>query len=58
MVQEVLKGSPQTYTLVVIRRLWRRPSTINPNGEVRKLSARIPEKVAQELEREAARSEK
>jgi hypothetical protein len=32
-----------------------RPRVINPKGEVRKLSAVVPEKVAQELEREAAR---
>ena len=30
-----------------------RPRTINPKGDVRKLTARIPEKVARELEREA-----
>lgn len=30
-----------------------RPRTINPKGDVRKLTARIPEKVALELEREA-----
>ena len=30
-----------------------RPRTINPNGDVRKLTARIPEKVALELERES-----
>ena len=30
-----------------------RPRTINPKGDVRKLTARIPEKVAFELEREA-----
>ena len=32
------------------------PRVIDPNGEVGKLSAVVPEKVAQELEREAARS--
>ena len=32
-----------------------RPRVINPKGEVRKLSAVVPEKVAQELEREAAK---
>ena len=30
-----------------------RPRVINPKGDVRKLSAVVPEKVAQELEREA-----
>jgi hypothetical protein len=44
-----------TYTLVVSSELMARPRVINPKGEVRKLSAVVPEKVAQELEREAAR---
>jgi hypothetical protein len=46
-----------TYTLVVSSELMARPRVINPKGEVRKLSAVVPEKVAQELEREAARRE-
>lgn len=32
-----------------------RPKSINPKGEVVKLTARIPEKVARELQREAAK---
>ena len=32
-----------------------KPRIFNPKGKVRKLSAVVPEKVAQELEREAAR---
>lgn len=32
-----------------------RPRTINPKGEVRHLTARVPEPLARELEREAKR---
>ena len=32
-----------------------RPRIINPNGEVVKLTARIPEKIARDLQREAQR---
>ena len=35
--------------------LMARPRVINPMGEVRKLSAVVPETVAQEPEREAAK---
>ena len=35
--------------------LMARPRVINPMGEVRKLSAVVPETVAKELEREAAK---
>ena len=43
------------HTLVVMSAVMARPRFINPNGEVVKLTARIPEKVARDLQREAQR---
>lgn len=43
------------HTLVVTSEVMARPRSINPNGEVVKLSAVVPEKVALDLQREAAK---